>query len=107
MKYEFIESPLFAAHLPDYLSDEEYTLFQQHLIDHPETGDMVRGSGGVRKVRWKRAGRGKSGGVRICYYVRNTAGQILLLVIYAKSAQDSISGSILKAIKEELEYDTF
>lgn len=107
MKYEFIESPLFSAHLPDYLSDEEYTQFQQYLTDHPEAGDMVRGSGGVRKVRWKRAGTGKSGGVRVCYYVRNAAGQILLLVIYAKSAQDSISGSILKVIKEELEHGTF
>ncbi len=64
----------------------------------------MRGSGGVRKLRWGRAGSGKSGGVRVCYYVRTRAGQILMLVIYAKSARDSIPGQVLKALREEMEY---
>ena len=59
----------------------------------------------MRKVRWSRAGSGKSGGVRVCYYVRNTAGQILLLVIYAKSVRTSISGAVLKQLKELLDHD--
>jgi len=57
----------------------------------------------VRKVRWARAGSGKSSGVRVCYFTRNAAGQILLLVIYAKSVQASISGAVLKQLKEMLE----
>lgn len=101
--YEFIETSAFSAYLPDYLSDEEYTALQEHLCETPEAGDLVRGSGGVRKLRWARAGSGKSGGVRICYYARTRRGQILMLVIYAKSTRDSLSSHVLKALREELE----
>ncbi len=102
MYYEFIESPLFSSLLPDYLTDEEYRSLQEYLCEHSDAGDLVRGSGGVRKIRWSRTGSGKSGGVRVCYYTRNKAGQILMLVIYAKSARDSISGHILRALREEM-----
>jgi hypothetical protein len=78
---------------------------QEHLCEHPEAGDLARGSGGVRKVRWARSGSGKSGGVRVCYYTRTRTGQILMLVIYAKSARDSIPGHVLKALREEMEYE--
>ena len=105
MQYEFIESTLFTKMVHDYLSDEDYAAFQQFLLEHPEAGDVVRGSGGVRKVRWARAGAGKSGGVRVCYYTRNQRGQILLLVIYAKSVRASIPGALLKQIKEVLDHD--
>ena len=103
MKYEFIESSLFTKMVYDYLSEEDYTAFQQFLLEQPEAGDLIKGSGGVRKVRWARAGSGKSGGVRVCYYTRNAAGQILLLVIYAKNMRASISGAVLKQLKEMLE----
>lgn len=104
MRFEFIESPLFSARLPDYLTDDGYAALQEYLCEHPEGGDMIRGSGGVRKLRWSRPGSGKSGGVRICYYARTKAGQIFMLVIYAKSVRDSIPGHVLKAIKEEMEH---
>ncbi|MBS4097560.1 MAG: hypothetical protein KGZ83_12080 [Sulfuricella sp.] len=103
MRYEFIESRIFTAYLPDYLSDDEYAAFQEFLCEHPDAGDRVRGAGGVRKVRWNRPGCGKSGGVRVCYYARNRAGQIWMLVIYAKSTRDSIPGHVLKALREEME----
>ena len=105
MRYEFIESSLFTQTVHDYLSEEDYRAFQLYLLDNPEAGDVVRGSGGVRKVRWARPGAGKSGGVRVCYYTRNRAGQILLLIIYAKSVRDSIPGAVLKQIKEVLDHD--
>lgn len=104
MRYEFIESPLFTRYRPDYLTEEEYAAFQEHLCETPEAGDLVRGSGGVRKVRWSRSGTGKSGGVRVCYFTRTRAGQILLLVIYAKSVRDALPGHVLKALKEEMEH---
>ena len=104
MHYEFIESPIFSSLLSDYLTDDEYSTLQENLCEHPEAGDLIRGSGGVRKIRWARAGSGKSGGVRVCYYARTRAGQILMLVIYVKSARDSIPGHILKELKEEIEY---
>ena len=105
MKYEFIESSQFAKMVYDYLSEDDYTALQQFLLEHPEAGDVVKGSGGVRKVRWTRTGTGKSGGVRVCYYIRNAAGQILLLVIYAKSTRASIPGAVLKQLKELLDHD--
>lgn len=102
----FVESPLFTKQVHDYLTDTEYGFFQEYLAANPDMGDVVRGSGGVRKVRWSRRGTGKSGGVRVLYFARTEAGQIWLLLIYAKSAVDSIPGHILKALKEEMENAT-
>ena len=92
MQFAFDQSSLFSKIVYDYLSEDDYTAFQQFLLEQPEAGDVVKGSGGVRKVRWARAGSGKS-------------GQILLLVIYAKSVRASISGAVLKQLKELLDRD--
>jgi hypothetical protein len=102
----FVESPLFTKQVYDYLTDNEYGAFQEYLAANPDLGDVVRGSGGVRKVRWSRRGTGKSGGVRVLYFARTEAGEIWLLLIYAKSAVDSIPGNILKALKEEMQHAT-
>lgn len=101
--FEFIEFPLFSKYLYDYLTDEEYGELQQYLNDHPDAGDLVKGSGGVRKLRWARSGTGKSGGVRVLHYARTHTGQIWLLLIYAKSVQDSIPSHVIKALKQEIE----
>lgn len=89
--------------MSDYLDDEDYADLQVHLCEHPDAGVLVRHSGGVRKLRWARPGGGKSGGVRVCYYVRTQAGQIWMLLIYAKSVQDSIPGHVLAKLCKELE----
>ncbi|WP_298270744.1 type II toxin-antitoxin system RelE/ParE family toxin [Geobacter sp.] len=102
----FVESPLFTKQVHDYLTDDDYRVFQAFLATNPDAGDVVRGSGGVRKVRWSRQGTGKSGGVRVLYVARTEAGEIWLLLIYAKSAVDSIPGHILRALKEEMENAT-
>ena len=105
MQYEFVESGLFTKMVYDYLSEADYIAFQHFLLEQPNAGDVVKGSGGVRKVRWGRNGTGKSGGVRVCYYTRNAAGQILLLVIYAKSVRASIPADVLKQLKDLLDHD--
>ena len=64
----FIETRLFTKLLPSYLSDDDYRSLQSYLLQKPDAGDLIRGSGGVRKVRWAPAGKGKSGGVRAIYY---------------------------------------
>jgi hypothetical protein len=69
----------------------------------PELGVVVKESGGIRKVRWKRQGTGKSGGVRVIYYVKNEAEEIVLLTLYAKSEIDNIKGAALKEIRRALE----
>jgi hypothetical protein len=99
----FVESPLFSKQVYQYLDDEEYAAFQVYLASMPEAGDVVKDSGGIRKVRWRRKGRGKSGGVRVMYFARLHSGEIWLLLIYAKSAVDNIPGHILKALREEME----
>ena len=65
-------------------------------------GDVMRGSGGVRKIRWGTAGRGKRGGIRVIYYLRPRQGEIWMLTRYAKNEAESIPGHILKKIKEEI-----
>jgi len=98
--FTFIESAAFSRELSHYLDDEEYGELQQYLINDPEAGDTIPGSGGVRKLRWKRQGMGKRGGIRIIYYVMNARNEIWLLTLYAKSVHDNIPAHIVRAMKE-------
>ena len=56
---DFIETPIFTADVRVVLSDEEYARLQQHLVRQPDTGDVIAGTGGLRKIRWTSAGKGK------------------------------------------------
>jgi hypothetical protein len=94
-----IETPLFSKLWPAYWSEDERGSFAAFIAEHPEEGDVVQGSGGVRKVRWSRAGSGKSGGVRVIYFVRNDLGE-LVLFLYAKSKMDSLKASTLKELPD-------
>lgn len=98
-----VEIPLFKSLVSDYWTEDERGEFCSWLANNPESGDVIPGSGGCRKVRWKRQGSGKSGGVRVIYYNQLADGEIWLLTIYAKSARESISAHTLKAIKEAIE----
>lgn len=99
---EYIESPLFSKIVGSYLEEDEYAAFQWDLALHPEKGDLIPGSGGLRKIRWAGKGKGKRGGVRVIYYYKNREGQIWLLTIYAKNEAANIPVAILRKIKEEL-----
>lgn len=101
----FIETSLFTKLLPDYLGEEDYRGLQNHLLQQPESGDVVRGSGGVRKVRWASEGRGKSGGVRVIYYWKKSDSEMWMLTIYSKSEKATIPGHQLKKIEEAIEND--
>jgi mRNA-degrading endonuclease RelE of RelBE toxin-antitoxin system len=76
---------------------------QEYLIENPEAGDIVPGSGGVRKMRWGTAGRGKRGGLRVVYYLRSKQGQIWLLTLYPKNVADNIPAQVLRKIKDEID----
>jgi hypothetical protein len=69
-----------------------------YLAAHPKTGDLIEGTDGVRKLRWGRGGRGKSGGVRIIYYYHSELMPLYLLTLFAKNEQDNLS----KAERNEL-----
>lgn len=100
---EFIEASAFTRYVYDYLSEEEYLGLQSFLMQYPETGKLVPGAGGVRKVRWAMTGRGKSGGVRVIYYFRRRADEIWLLTIYSKSETENIPAHILRQIAREID----
>ena len=99
----FIEAPAFSKLVYDYLDDAEYAAMQWSLALHPGTGDVIPGSGGIRKLRWKAEGRGKRGGVRVIYYWRNRAGEIWLLTIYAKNETENVAVEVLRQLKQEID----
>ena len=99
----FVETKLFTKLVQGYLSDDEYAALQQSLIVNPEAGDVIPGSGGVRKLRWGVAGRGKRGGLRVIYFLRLRQGEIWMLTLYAKNVADNIPANVLKKIKEEID----
>ena len=101
--YSFIETKLFSRLVAEYMSDEQYSNLQNALIKDPEAGDLIPGSGGVRKLRWGVAGRGKRGGIRVIYYARTRQGQIWMLTLYAKNVMENISANVLRKIKEEID----
>ena len=101
--FSFIETKLFTRLIQQYLSEEEYAELQSFLIHNPQAGDIVPGSGGLRKLRWRGKGRGKRGGFRVIYYTRTTQGQIWMLTIYPKSMTGTIPAHILRQIRKEIE----
>jgi hypothetical protein len=103
--YTIAETEIFTHDAKDIWSEGERGEFCAWLAQNPEAGDVVRGSGGCRKVRWTRAGTGKRGGVRVIYLNRFGEGKIYLLVIYAKAVRGSIPAHILKDIAEEIGND--
>jgi hypothetical protein len=99
--FTFIESRIFEHILPYYLDDDEYAELQRYLMSNPEVGDLIPGSGGVRKFRWKRAGTGKRSGLRIVYYCRYAPNEFWMLTLYAKSRQENMPAHIARQLKEE------
>ena len=100
---ELIETSLFTRLVYDYLSEDEYLGLQVYLLRHPDTGNIVRGTGGVRKLRWATKGQGKRGGVRVIYFWKASEDEIWLLTIYGKSEKETIPAHILRQIAEEIE----
>jgi mRNA-degrading endonuclease RelE of RelBE toxin-antitoxin system len=100
---KIIETSVFTKKLKALLSDEDYRLLQNEIILHPEGGKIIRGSGGLRKIRWSIPGKGKSGGVRIIYYWIKAKEIILMLLVYSKNEQDDLSSQQLKTLKSLVE----
>jgi hypothetical protein len=106
---EFVETPTFTRQVTALLSDDEYRALQNLLLADPQCGALIRDGGGIRKVRFAAQGRGKSGGVRAIYYWASARAQIYMLVIYPKSARDTLSDretallrAYVKALAKEL-----
>jgi len=98
-----IETAAFSRLIQELMNDDDYRKLQEALITRPEMGDLIKGSGGLRKVRWKLAGRGKSGGVRVIYYWAVSADQIRMLYVYKKSHQTDLSPDQIAILKDIIE----
>lgn len=95
-----IETSIFTKKITSLLNDEEYRSLQNLVLETPSIGDIIQGSGGIRKIRWGISGRGKRGGARIIYYWANNQQQIFMLYAYAKNEQDDLTKEQLSILKQ-------
>lgn len=88
---EFIETSVFTRMITELLDQDSYLRLQDALLEHPGKGAILRGGGGIRKLRFALPGTGKSGGIRVIYYWKQEKHRIYLLVAYPKSKKDDLS----------------
>lgn len=100
MRATFIELPPFMRHRADYLDDQAYQALQFELMKYPEAGDVIPGTGGLRKLRFtdRSRGKGKRGGLRVIYYWRVAADQFWLFTLYDKDEASDLSPAQRKAL---------
>lgn len=105
MKAIFVELPAFNRNRPDYLTDEDYRLFQTALLESPNLGDVIQGTGGLRKVRWadQNRNKGKRGGIRVIYYWYTGGAEFWLFTIYDKDQAIDISPDQKRTLKSLLQ----
>jgi hypothetical protein len=99
----FFETSVFTRRVTTLLSDDEYAELQGVLVDNPNAGDVIPGSGSLRKMRWAAQGRGKRGGARVIYYHLISRDQFYMLLIYGKNEQDDLSPEQLRMLKKAVE----
>jgi hypothetical protein len=107
MNLVFLETPLFTRLLGAYLSDESYRELQRALMENPELGDVMPGTGGFRKARWNdaRRGKGKRGGLRIIYYYLTVDHQIWFFTLYDKDEAADLNADEKKALKKAIQIE--
>jgi hypothetical protein len=101
----FIESPVYSDQIEDLLSAEDHRQLQMHLLEQPDRGDFIKGSGGLRKLRWAGSGRGKRGGIRVIYYLWH-GDTAFLLFAYPKNQQEDLTPAQAKLLKNLIELYT-
>jgi hypothetical protein len=103
---EILETSVFTKQITRLVSDEDYQHLQRVLVINPLAGALIKNSGGLRKLRWRIGGRGKSGGIRVIYYYVTADIKIFMLVAYDKSKKDDLTQKELailrKLVKAEL-----
>lgn len=96
----FIETGLFIRSITGWVTDDELRDLQQVLVDNPGAGSLIRGGGGIRKIRMPAQGHGKSGGARVIYLFKKVNDQIFLLLAYPKSVKDTLSAHETKVLRD-------
>lgn len=97
------ETKPFEKKFKKLLGDKERDSLYRHLEASPKDGDVIPGTGGIRKLRWSRPGMGKRGGVRIIYYLFDAHNFVSLLTVYAKSEKEDLSKQETRALCEVVE----
>lgn len=98
-----VETSVFTRRLQVLLEEDEYRLLQLHLAGRPDAGAVIKGSGGLRKIRWSVGARGKRGGVRVIYYWSKPLDRILMLLIYTKSERDDLTPGERRILRQIVE----
>ncbi|PIE41931.1 MAG: hypothetical protein CSA49_01225 [Gammaproteobacteria bacterium] len=98
-----VETGIFTRLIKELMSDDEYKDLQKALVNAPDMGAIIKKSGGLRKVRWKLEGKGKSGGVRVIYYWVVDDDHIRMLYVYPKGKQEDLTIDQLHTLKKILE----
>lgn len=94
----FVGTSVFTREIKELLPDEEYRVLQTALMVRPDAGDIIRGGGGLRKVRWNLPGRGKRGALRVIYYW-DPPDTIYMLLPYQKTDQDDLTPAQLRFLR--------
>ena len=100
---EFVETKTFSAEILELAADGEYAEIQEYLCAFPTAGDIIQGTGGIRKLRWSAKGHGKRGGMRLIYYYFIKDSQIYMLLAYPKNVKDDLSAQEKKYLKKLVE----
>ncbi|MBK5186795.1 MAG: type II toxin-antitoxin system RelE/ParE family toxin [Gemmatimonadaceae bacterium] len=103
MRLTFVETPLFTSHARGIVNDLELFAVQEELLRDPDAGDLVAGTGGVRKIRVAIGGKGKRGGARVLYHYSRPAATVFLLLAYAKNETGNLSPAGKKRLKKLIE----
>jgi len=97
---EIVETSIYTEDIVKILTDEEYQELQQHLVKNLESGDLIKGSKGLRKLRWKYKNSGKSGGVRNIYYHYKKKKTIYMIYVYEKSKVENLTQKQIKFLSD-------
>jgi hypothetical protein len=100
-----VETTIFTRQVSELLPDDEYRLLQLVLVRRPDAGVLIKGGGGLRKLRWAVEGRGKRGGVRIVYYWAVPQDQLLLLFMNPKNQREDVTADQLKRLRSIIDKD--
>ncbi|MDE2133882.1 MAG: type II toxin-antitoxin system RelE/ParE family toxin [Alphaproteobacteria bacterium] len=95
-----VETPEFLAATRKLMDEDERVQLVDFLASNPETGDLIPGTGGVRKLRWGLEGRGKRGGARVIYFFHSEKLPLFVYSIYAKNTQADLSDSAKNELKK-------
>jgi len=91
MKITVAETKEFHSKIIGLLNEAERDVFIHHISGNPKAGVLLKGTGGIRKIRWQRSGMGKRGGIRIVYYYYNNDMPLYLLTVFSKNEKDNLS----------------